>query len=1385
MIIISKQKKIGINVILITITLAVLWMANTTAETSGSYNDTNLTIYDTSDSAARYTQCSNFCAEKIKPANLSNVYFYANYTNSSYYPLNSTNENSNCTIRFNENGSWGGWFSMEYNEASMLWNFNRSFAYKGTLEFETNCTSNFGSIIITDDILITNTEPYIIKTAAGYIDFDGDGIKDILNCTEDVLCNYNFSANVSEDDLNDVLVYNYSSAINTTLTDFTVNSSTGILEINITRSENTGSKKVELNVFDTESTLKSAILEVYIQDINDPPYFEGLDNWTLNMSEQFIKTVYIIDEENNTEFKLNITFMECSTAQWSDRNSTECDLFNESHYSFFPESGVLILNFTPLRNDVGSYIVNFSATDNSTLGNKTGSQIVNISVYNVNEAPLITYLCDNERNTTEDAEFTCWIKARDIDETYNLTFFTNYSWLTFNDTGTNQVTFPCNASTDFNASAMINFTASDLQVGNWSVNITVLDIGTGYGAPKSNSTIIYFLVENVEDVVYLSGVNNHIIYKNETYYVNASDDDLLVPDSSIKNEVLTFASNTSWASISAYYSDSNYTTARIDINYDAALASYGSGDHAIKINVTDTADNSAETAFVISIGEDNPATWNPLMEDALVVYEGNLTYMNFSENVSDADGDSITFSYTVSNTFASFAISSLGIINFTPKDADVGFHNVTVNASDGKLDSLKSFNFTVYNIKDEPYIRSIEGVDVTNATVDSNSNINCTEDNVTTIRIWTEDDDFRILQKNFYNESHSLNVTIEGANTNLFYFTKELEYSNFTTFSTEFTPKKSDVGEYNITINVTDRTNLSYFIMFNMTIGSINHYPVIMPLENQSTTINSWLYYRINATDVEDGNSTESGNNNFTFSYSLNQGGSIFNETTFNKTTGEINISFNSSHGGVYSINITVNDSSGLEDTENFLIYVYDFPSINYPGASHEFNLYEDVMFNITVMANNSAQNNLTYLFYTEHISGNATLRYNVSYYGNNTNLTWYFTPNFTDETYGRKINLTLLVYPGRFDSLNTSINWNLTINHTNAPVVFYDNIDDKYNQPYNEVYEINLTNHFSDIDYSDVNYNQTINFSVWSNESSSKIAWNVVNGSLFLSASSSALELLIVNASDMENGTKITNATSNSFEIEFVPPTTTPAPTTGGSGSSGSGSGETTKPVSLKILFADPAEAYKRDRIEIPVTIQNTGIVGLYGINLTAAFKQNYEARNDIKIKFSQEYLDSILPGEEKNSTLTINVNTDQAGIYEIQINATSKSPYYKDWAILHLKVKEANQSNALERLVFTEEYIAENPECIEINEIVDEAWKFYEIGLYEDALSKSREAIDACRYAISQPALPKEKEDFKERFYKYTTFSSLILVIILIVYYMYNRFKIKNRVNKQSFKT
>ena len=1355
----AKTTLAAVIFFLVSAALIGFLMARTLATSSITSNNANLTIWD-----------DTFPETGFNKYSLTNVSFFANYTNET---TGNAILDGNCTIRFeNYTNDYGDWVEMAYNSTYSRFQYNRTFNYKGTYRFEINCSNSSSYLVnVTDNYTITNKAPSIsLDDGGSYIDFDGNPTNnDYWSCSEDTLCIYNFSSNVTEIDINDVLVFGNNTA-NTTLVNFTLYSSTGILEMNVTIDANAGSRQIELNVRDTESSTQSGILRVNITATNDAPIFSDLENQTFNMSELFENIVTVTDEENDIPFSLNITFLNCSVAAWSTRNCSNSSgriLFNSSQYSFNGTTGILNISFTPGKNDVGSYIINFTVTDlNNTIPpyNASTSQIVNFTVLNINSPPYFTYVCNNKRNATEDGEFTCWINVTDIDETNNLTFTANYTWFSFNGTGSNSATVTCNLTTSYNASVFVNFTPTDIAVGNWSINVSVLDTGS---PERQNSTVFWFFINNTEDTVSLNSVDNYTIYLNTTIHVNATDDDLLVPDANVKDEVLTFASNTSWVSISTDLAPDgvNYTQAKIEIDFDTAN-SYGDANHTIKINVTDTTGNTAERVFILQILGDNAPQWGS-MGDTFIIYENNNTYMNFSKNVTDADDDPFNFTFINDTSFPSFSLGlTTGIINFTSIDEDVGYHNVTITVNDGKLNTLKSFNFTILNVNDDPYLETPPLGDA--ITINStNSNMNTTEDSLVYIYLWIEDDDFKIPnnQKDFYNESLSVDVNISGPNSTLLEFSGTLFIPpNRTQYTASFTPGKSDVGVYNITLNISDASNASVILQFNLTINETDHGPVLMDLTNQTSLFNSSFYYRINATDAEDGDSTTAGNTNFTFRYSMLSGDDIFNETTFNSTTGEINMTFNLSHVGSYYINVTVNDTTGLEDSGTFWLYIYGSPNITFPGEGQNFTLQENETSNLVFRANHGISDNLTYEFYLD-----GSLKYNISYYGNDTNLTWQFTPNFTDETYGQVRNLTLIVLNPSYSYLNASRNWNVTISHKNAPVIFSGTIGSSQ-ADYSNTIDIDLSSYFSDPDYSDQAYNQSVSFNVISNSSPSYITASVSGWTLTLSSVVAVTELLRVNGTDINSSSNLslTSALSNAFEIRFTTPTTTPVPTP----SEGGGS---SRPVLLKLILPDPVSAYKRDRIEIPIVLSNEGTISLSNIDLAAMIAKDNVLIPGVVLSFDQSHFTTLKAKQKKNVTLIAEVNTDETGLYEITINASVKTPRYVDWGKLYLTVKEANKSEVEEKLIFTEEFIAENPECIEIKEIVDEARAYFERGDYTASLEKSREAVDACRYAISQPALSRIREKFEDKLYRYLSLTSLVAFIIAILYFIYRRVRFK----------
>ncbi len=998
-----------------------------------------LTIFDDSNDIGemeKYTYCERYCVEKHKSVGSWEVNFYANYTDLSDQPISQSF--GGCKIRFeNLAGGYGDWHGMEYDSFSQLWKNTTSFRYKGSYNFEVNCSTGSSSLNVSDDLSILNTIPYISQTAGGFIDFDANGFGDTLKCVEDVVCYYNFSANVSEDDLNDILTFSYILSGNTTLTNFELNSSTGILKVSINHSSFTGDdKRIELGVQDSMSTLYSAVLRVDIQNINDAPVFVNLTDKTFNALDLFEYEIYVADEENNVPFKFNVSFVSCSNLA----TRGNCTLFTQ--YFVDNTAGRMNISFVPSMNDVGFYIINFSVIDNSSLGNKITSQLVNFTV----NTPI-------------------WRTPLVLD--YNLT-------------------------------------------------------------------------------------------ENQEFYLNLSE--------SVISEDINFLNNSG---------------------------------------------------------------------------------------------------------FYSFSLASDGIIDFTPIDEDVGYHEVEIVASDSQTISPKIFNFTVLNINDKPSIGSLQvtGASITllNITAFENANVK--------IYLFIRDDDFLIQQKEFYDESLILNLTIQGANTSILKFVFDSVNGNQAMYTAGFVTRGPDVGSYDITVNITDKSNSSDVLRFNMVV--------------------------------------------------LNRD--------------------------------------------------YNSPVINYPDENYEFKLKENVTSNLIFMANHTVGDNLTYIFYI-----NGELRDSLNYYGNNRNLTWQFTPKFTDETYNETKNLTLLVLNPYFPEMNASRTWSLTINHTNAPVELIREIGDK-STTYNNRINVDLSMNFYDVDYYDPHYNQSVEFIVTSNSTPTNIGYILLNWSALLTSlkSSPFSELLNITAHDLnDSGGNMSQITSNNFFIEFTEPPVVSV-LTPSSGGGGGGSSETV--ISLKLIFPGSISAYEYEKIEIPISLFNNGKNSFSELTLSSFALKDGNVTKEVNTSIDRSYFKSLDPGQREDLNLTVFFDTDKIGDYEVLINLTSKSPKYTDWGKIHINLQRLNDSQIRELIVFTHEFIVTNPQCIELKEIVEEAEKLFLQGDYATARIKSEQAIDACKESIAQPSIPKKKTG-AFGISLYLILAVLLAFVLGVAYYFFKRRKIQKIKTLQS---
>jgi len=709
----------------------------------------------------------------------------------------------------------------------------------------------------------------------------------------------------------------------------------------------------------------------------------------------------------------------------------------------------------------------------------------------------------------------------------------------------------------------------------------------------------------------------------------------------------------------------------------------------------------------------------------------------------------------------------------------VGYHNVTITVSDGFLTDTHQFNFTILNVIDDPVIQTSPFPNsVQNATTDSDGNVNASEDFYTVISFWVHDDDLRIPtnQESFYDENLTVNLTIEGPNTNLFNFTEGTDWSSTTSpqrmeFDATFTPNKSDVGLYNITVNVSDISNRSSVIYFNLTINATPHNPVLVNLGFINTSVVETLYLDYNATDTEDINESFAGGNLTFIIINLTAGGNFLNSTNFNRTTGVLNFTFNNTYAGIWRYNVSVNDTEGLTDSEEINITVYDYPVFLFPASNFQYNLVENITYELNFSVNHTVQDRLNYTILIDgkirnSTAGNAT----------GTPFLWNFTANFTDETTcSGVLNFTLNVSNGK---LSNSTTWNITINHTNAPLIFNPNIGDRSG---GSPLILTLSNHFSDADASDYCQNQTIGFVstliAGASISHAVVNWtNTTTPTVTYSSASSVHANFSIMAYEF-NGSSysdaiLNNVTSNNFSVTITI-STTPTPSSGGGGGGGGSSTKKPKPISLKVIVPDPITVNEGDEFSVPISFLNDGTVDLKVITISQSVTKKDVAIGTIFTEFKQTTIGSLSPNQQEDLTMDIKVNTGEPGLYKIKITGSVKDPSYSDSGDLFLEIKELD--DLIERILFTEELIVGNPECVELKELIDEARRLAELGDDEGARDKLDEALFGCQQAIAQPVSARVINRIEENLFGYISIGSLVAFVLGFGYYNYKKFRLR----------
>lgn len=261
---------------------------------------------------------------------------------------------------------------------------------------------------------------------------------------------------------------------------------------------------------------------------------------------------------------------------------------------------------------------------------------------------------------------------------------------------------------------------------------------------------------------------------------------------------------------------------------------------------------------------------------------------------------------------------------------------------------------------------------------------------------------------------------------------------------------------------------------------------------------------------------------------------------------------------------------------------------------------------------------------------------------------------------------------------------------------------------------------------------------------------------------------------------TNLNHITANmtNFSVFMLSEDTAPTPvsTPAGGGASGGGGGGATadRLISIDIISPAPLSIYKNDTIIAPLFIKNNGEIVLRGIKLTA------ESPSDgLELELTDDTIDTLFVGQEVSADLIIRSSKELTSeSHEIIITASVTDPQFKDSVKFFVNLLEfgiTEKKLVIEKIEFLRKLLEGNPECLELQELIDNAQESLEKEEIDKALKTVEAAIQACKELVSLQG----KELQVPKKISFETYIALaeILALVLVIYMIYRYYKKRHK--------
>ncbi|MBW2983311.1 hypothetical protein KY327_03325 [Candidatus Woesearchaeota archaeon] len=921
---------------------------------------------------------------------------------------------------------------------------------------------------------------------------------------------------------------------------------------------------------------------------------------------------------------------------------------------------------------------------------------------------------------------------------------------------------------DRKAQVLINHSGSDIatfsDVGTWQVRVNLTDNGstssTPYDNPNASVTFDLTVISTNHDPNITTDFTTYDIAGTQgeqlEFYVNATDIDV--------TDTLNFG-------ITSNCSLTNpWDITRINGSPDNASGKVNetlTNSHIacrwVNVTVNDNGGGSTWEMVFLNLTNTND---NPTIQE-LSFYSGNnggdnmsnlttVKGMEFWYRVNATDPDQQTyegevFTFSDNSTNDIMVNESTGVLSFMPDDSHIGNHLIRVNVTDDQgLWGTRDLHLEVKN-NTAPQIQPI-------------GDVTCQEDFPCQLYVEATDPD------------PGEDLVFSSNNTDVF----DIQDYNETAWELSYTPTNAQVGSYAVNVTVEDRYGFTDVEVFNLTINNTNDAPSFDPVDLGTVVVD----YPVNkVVDVMD-EDVDIGLDNLSYDWEFLKDDDGLNDTFsfIEERNSSFTIGFtpDTSHVGTYWVNLSVTDIGNLTHWENVSFEVLAKTS---PPEVEEVMPYWNATANRTelgVFGNASLFSDRTVAV---NVSENMTVTFdalvtNDTAIANNSLTYEWFVDGQTDTTLqgvNPGSNSSLDISYGFFDSgdhevavraideryASTNWTWDVTVTDVNRPPELRNDVDNVtlntsttishyMSYRYNHSTRLQL---FYDPDDDpdgdgergeDTGEGTSLTYSVAPGYACTIASLSFSGDDLGLTPEEEGTCIIKFRATDPAGEFVDSNnvwITVTSVQVEEVE---TPVSSGGGA----------TRPRPIPYPFEEPVESpypielitpeevftYVNESVEVPLQLANTWNESLTDVTLNAT---TANSSDDINFSFSKSHFPTMATGENHSVTLTID-GYRQEGPLSVVVSANVEDPEYVDSATIMINAMEQKQSgdDVESKVTFARDLLNENPECQELNELLNEAEKKRQAQQYEEAIKLINGAVDGCKYLINHDKEPTSEQ-------------------------------------------